>query len=57
MTAYLEFLQYKLQDGTIQTLYPGNFSKTSEIFRQYLAEDYHVTGRKLLDWQKGDFDE
>ena len=57
MAAYLEFLQYKLQDGTIQTLYPGNFSKTSEIFRQYLAEDYHVTGRKLLDWQKGDFDE
>ena len=57
MNAYLEFLQYKLQDGTVHTLYPGYFTRTSEIFRQYLAEDYNVTGRMLLDWQKGDFDE
>lgn len=57
MSAYLEFMQYKLQDGTVQTLYPGYFTRTSEIFRQYLAEDFNVTGRILVDWQKGDFDE
>lgn len=57
MKPYLEFLQHKLKDGTTQTLYPGHFAKTSEIFRQYLAEDYNVTGRKLVDWQKGDFNE
>lgn len=57
MSGYLEFLQYKFQDGTLSTLYAGHFTKTSEIFRQYLAEDYNTTGRKLVDWQKGDFDE
>lgn len=57
MKPYTEFLKYKLQDGTIHTLYPGHFNKTSDMFRQYLADDYNATGRKLVDWQRGDFNE
>lgn len=53
---YLEFLKYKLQDGSIKTLYAGYFKNDSELFNQFLKERYRVTGEKYFSWQRGDYE-